>query len=238
MSNLIDQFNTEYKPKVAIIVFQEGQDYGSNYYLESHTINESGQLMEGKPLAQETIEDMVNVFHKNRQSVVKVTGMIPENLLHFEFLSGGNYNMTWYRPAEVKVLHHAAALKIPTAEAWVPAMLYKTNGKNLSVYALGTNKRPVENTKLFYAPYFNVSDGGVCLGNAKVKKPAKWTYEAMMKYWEDLFWLSEFTHVNGKERVKSGDLTAVWTRLIKSKKKLKWSDIKELVPYKKLSQIL
>ena len=52
-----------------------------------------------------------------------------------------------------------------------------------------------------------------------------------MKYWEDLFWLSEFTHLNGDHAVKS-NINKVWKQLLASKAKKKWSDIDELVDCK------
>lgn len=200
------------------------------YYLESHTVNEAGQIMEGKPLQQETIQEMVDVFFDERKHVSEIKGLVPDNLLAFQPLPGGNYRMIWYRPAEVRVLHHATQLKLSTAKAWVPAMLYRADKNSLDVFALKANTRPKEITKLFKAPFFNVADDGdVCLGNAKVKVPKEKTYSSTMKYWEDLFWLSEFSHVNGTEKVKSKSLQTVWKTLLASKTKLKWSDLDELI---------
>lgn len=224
---------SSYKPQLAIIVNRaphpisgEGQ-----YYLEAHQISEEGKILEGKPLLQETIQEIVDVFFDERKNAVAVKGILPQNLLHFEPLPGGHYSMIWWRPAEIRVMQFSKSLKLPTEKTWVPAMLYVVNRKQLSVFALKTTSRPGEGTKIFRAPFYNVGDGGnVCLGSATVAKPKEKTYAAFMKYWEDLFWLSEFTHVNG-ERALKGDIHKVWLEQLQSKGKKKW-DNSILIPYK------
>lgn len=222
----------DYNPQLAIVVYKSNQS-NDNFYLESHQINENGALLEGKPLLQETIQQMVDLFFDERKNTATIKGMIPENLLSFDLLPGGNYKMIWYRPAEIRVIHFANSLKLNTEKVWVPATLYVSNKNSLDVYALKANTRPKETTLLFRAPYHNVGDDGdVCLGSANVAKPKVLTYANLIKYWEDLFWLSEFTHANGMDHVKT-DLHKVWTKLINSKTKLKWSDLNELVQLKK-----
>lgn len=229
MSSFSDILMSTFRPQLAIVVYESSM--APNYYLESHDINPDGSLSAGRPLLQETIQDMVDLFFEERQNRSKVTGIIPENLLSFNLLPGGKYKMVWYRPMEERVIHFAAALKIPIAKVWVPAMVYVVE-RNLSVFAINGNERPGESTQLFHAPFHNVYDNGeVCLGNAKVKKPINPTYSDLMKYWEDLFWLSEFTHLNGDNKTKS-DMNVVWRKMVKSKRKLSWSDIDELKPYK------
>lgn len=227
-----------YQPVLALTVYktENGEGRRGDYYLESHDINEKGEVMQGKPLLQETIEAIVDVFFDERKNKVAISGMIPDNLLNFLLLPGGNYRMVWYRPAEVRVIHFSSILKIETTKAWVPAIVYTVEGRSFSVFALNANTRPKEATKLFMAPFFNVSDSGlVCLGSANVKQPKQKTYMNLMQYWEDLFWLSEFTHVNGNDNKTVTKLQPLWQKVMKSKCKLKWSDLKELKPYPKHS---
>ena len=238
MDTRMQTLMSEYKPVVSLMVYQTKNTLSGEgeYYLESHDITEDGKVMEGKPLKEETLQGIVGVFFDERKNLMNVAGMIPEGLLQFKLLPGGNYKMVWYRPEEIRVLHHAKQLKITTGKAWVPPMVYVADKNQLSVYALAIAGRPKENTRLFLAPFFNVGDdGSVCLGNARVKKPIEKTYLSLMQYWEDLFWLSEFSHVNGSKKVKSEDLAEVWRRLLKSKTRRKWSDIDELISYKKIT---
>lgn len=232
MSNLTDSLLSQYIPKLALMVYEsKSLNRSEKYYLESHDINEHGQIMAGKPLLQETIQSIVDVFFDERKSRSEVTGLIPENVLYFNVLPGGNYKMLWFRTSEQRVVHHSPQLKIKTDNAFVPALIYMVQGYDLYVFALKSNQRPNEKVVIYKAPFFNVDDTGlVCLGSAKVKKPTSPTYETLMKYWEDLFWLSEFSHVNGSEKVKSKDLAKVWRSILGTKKKF---PISELLPSKK-----
>ena len=231
MSNLTDTLLSQYRPKVALMVYEACNDQGrdSKYYLESHDISEDGQIMAGKPLLQETIQDIVEVFSDENREKATPHGTTPDNLLYFRMLSTDDFKLIWYRPEEERVLHHAPQLRMKTDKALIPALVYMCTKSNLLVYALKTNKRPQEKTPLFKAPFFNTNDtGGVCLGNAKTKKPTDPTFENIMKYWEDLYWLSEFTHVNGSEKVKSGDLKKLWVTLLGKNLKFPTSELLQL----------
>lgn len=229
MNNRTQLLLSTFKPKLAVMVYKDDRN---DYYLESHTVDEQGNIMEGKPLLQETLNDIVDVFFDEKKNMTQVKGMVPENLLEFDLLPGGNYRMIWYRPAEIKFMHFDPQLKIKSAQSWVPAMVYCVERNDLSIYALKTNTRPKEITKIFRAPFHNTSnDGSVCLGDARVKKPTEKTYLSLMKYWEDLFWLSEFTHLNGADNHSKTEVNALWRKLVASKTKLKF-DTNELMPYK------
>jgi PRTRC genetic system protein B len=231
MNGRTQLLRSTYKPQLSIVVYQG--DNEREYYLESHTISPEGGVMEGKPLLQETMQGIVDVFFDERKNMVAIKGLMPDNLLSFGLLPGGNYRMMWYRPAEIRVIHFAAQLKLPTNKVWVPPMIYQVNRDSLDVFCFKGAQRPKQESKIYLAPYFNVSDDGdVCLGNARVKMPAEKTYQSLMKYWEDLFWLSEFTHLNGNNKTKT-DMQEVWKKLLASKTKLKWTDINELMPYEK-----
>lgn len=215
----------EFKPELLVTIYRNG----GQYYLESHDITEKGEVMAGKPLQQTVIQEMVDVFFDEKKNKSEITGFMHGNLLSYQSLPGGQYKLVWFRPAEKRIIHHVAALKLPSGKTWVPAMVYSVERDRLSVYALSADERPLPVTRLYYAPFFNVSDSGeVCLGNAKVSKPKEKTFNSVIKYWEDLFWLSVFSHVNGEQKVKSKDLKEVWHKMLKSKCKLKWEDINEL----------
>jgi len=231
MNSRTELLTKNFTPIMMLSVYRSKSEVTGHgeYYLESHDVNAEGQVLEGKPLLQETIQGIIDVFFDERKNMAQISGMLPENLLNFTFLPGGNYQMIWFRPAEQRVIHFAPQLKIPTDKAWVPAMVYRTDGKQLSVYSIKSNNRPKEDTRLCYAPFFNVSDyGNVCLGSAHVKRPKQKTYTNLMQYWEDLFWLSEFTHVNGNDMKTATKLQPLWKKIIGTKGKQKWSDLNEL----------
>lgn len=230
MNALTEDLLKEYSPKLAIVVYTTSPSEWRDCYLESHAITHDGKLLAGKPLKQETINDIVDVFYNEQKSRSKIDGFIPENLLQYSDLPGGFFKLVWYRPAHKRYLHFTDNLKIPSGEAWVPPMIWQVERKSLMVYALKSPDRPTPESDIFRAPFHNVSNGGsVCLGSAKVARPAEKTFMAEMKYWEDLFWMSEFSHLAGAETCTKTNPNMLWKRLIKDNT-IQWDQLDELLP--------
>ncbi|CAB4126436.1 PRTRC_B, PRTRC system protein B [uncultured Caudovirales phage] len=229
MSKLTQKLLDTFKPVMAVTVYSSDH---CGYYLESHHIDDSGRICEGKPLKQETIQEIVDLFADKDQRAVEITGMIPDNLLHASVVDR-SIHLMWYRPEEKRSIYFAEGLNLTDGMAWVPATLYVAEGKNtLKVYALYSNERPTAETLLYKAPYYNVfDDHRVCLGNAKVELPKKKTYENMIEYWERMFWMSVNSHLNGENPTKT-NLNMIWQRLL-ADDTVKWSQLDELVPLNK-----
>lgn len=132
MNERTELLTSNYLPVLALTVYRTGNKMSGHgdYYLESHDINEKGEVMQGKPLLQETIQGIVDVFFDERKNKASISGMIPDNLLNFVLLPGGSYRMVWFRPPEIRVIHFSPQLHIETAKAWVPAMLYVVESKD------------------------------------------------------------------------------------------------------------
>lgn len=222
-NNLTETLRDKFHPILLLTVYNSGVDK-YEYYIESHDIVE-GQVAAGKPLKVETIEEILASMYQENAEMKQFTGIMPQNLLHYKQYSGGKkYKMCWYQPEQWRKLFHAPALKIAEGFAMVPPMIYLVDRNYFGVYALDSNDRPDSKSKLYRAPFFNVdNNGSVCLGNAKVPKPSDRTYASLMKYWEDLFWLSKFTHVNGSAPVQ-GDIKIdeLWRNMIKVGKSATW----------------
>lgn len=235
MNERTSDLSRKFQAKLAIILYESQNDDDARgkekYYLESHPIDRFGKILAGQPLKQETIQGMVDVFFDERKSSSLISGLIPENVLKYEVLPGGKYDLVWYRPSESRTMFFAENLNIPSGKCWVPAMVYRVINKELRIYGLSSSWRPDENAILHQAPYHNVSGGGtVCLGNAKVRKPVTNTYSNITKYWEDLFWLSEFTHLNVSENPAKTNINTLWREMIKTG--AIWPIMGELIPTK------
>lgn len=206
LNEFTDSLQEDYPPTLAIMVYEGHNDF----YLESHEIV-GGQIMEGKPLQEETIFGIAELFREKGITQCNLYGLYPENLLHFEQLDGYNYNMVWYRPEEQRVIHFSKDLCIPDGLVWVPPLIYQAKAKNLTVMALGSSERPTTSSQLYMAPFHNTSsNGSVCLGNAKKSRSmSKKTYHAEMEYWEALFWESKFSHLTGSNPTKK-NLNLIW----------------------------
>lgn len=240
MNDITESILKTYKPRLMLVLYTSGEQknsYGNaldQQYIESHVIGENGEVYEGKPLMQETLDGIVDVFFDDRQNRSEIKGFIPGNILSYELLPGGKYSMIWYRPEERRQLYFAENLHLPSGKAWVPPMLYKASSRGLYVYALKSSDRPKETDKLFKAPFYNIyNDGQVCLGSARIAKPKVRTYANVIKYWEDLFWLSEFSSLHGNENPTKSNINTLWKGMIGKPKK--WSDMNELIPHKKKS---
>ena len=100
--------------------------------------------------------------------------------------------------------------------------------KSLRIYAYKTGKLTPD-TQLYSAPFFNVrhDDGDVCMGNAKMEMPEKINFHNFIKFWEDKFFLSEFSQIIGSNPVKNNLATVI-------KKSSVSFDNKELLPIRKL----
>ncbi|HET6255829.1 MAG TPA: hypothetical protein VFE32_17260 [Puia sp.] len=230
MNQLTERLTKTFQPRLAIIAYTSMMDDWGDAYLESHEIDDQGALLEAKPLKQETIQGMIDVFFDDRQNRIAISGLLPPNILFYEGLPGGHYAMIWHRPAERRRLFFEKSLHIANGEAFVPPMLYKASRRELAVYALPDDRRPDEKTALLRAPFHNVGEeGDVCLGSAMVPKPKERTYAALMKYWEDLFWLSEFSHLQGSKSPTRTNINLLWPKLIKNKR-LTWAELDELQP--------
>lgn len=217
----------QYIPERAIIVYKTPQDsYENSYYLESHKIDKNGKLLEGNPLTEKTLSDIAKNFVVVQDSFIFSDGLLPDHLIFFDNRVG-EQKFAWYRAPEKKMLYFSNQLNIKSGLAWVPGLLYVVNNGFLNVYSLNAKKRPTEATKLKRAPFHNVDDeGSVCLGNAKVKKPSINTIASHIKYWEDMFWLSEFSHIHGVKSPTKKNINTLWKSLINTENRFPESELK------------
>lgn len=195
MSKLLDQLSEVYEPFAAIVAYKSDSVNDSKaFYLEQHNISKNGTLGPGKPLMEKTLVDIVNVIRSsNKQIDTSLYGTVPSNVLYCDTRIGSEKLVWWTKPQE-QMLYFVESLGIPNGKMTVPGLVFKVNGKTLSVYAF---KGAKPKAKLCYAPFMNVSSESVCLGNAKIKFPDERTFENVIEYWEKMFWQSEFSHILG-----------------------------------------
>ena len=99
-------------------------------------------------------------------------------------------------------------LNIPDGTFHVPGVIYKVSGDRLDIFSY-KGEKPVENSPLFLAPFFNVTGSSVCLGNATLTPPEDMTFSKLLEYWEKRFWLSEFSHLGGSRNPTGSNLVSV-----------------------------
>lgn len=149
------------------------------------------QIAAGRPLTREALKAMFEDMAK-RHSLN--TDIIPEHVL-----SISADHMVWWMPAgERNVFFNNKELGKRGAKVPHPPLLFAVVKHQWYVFALAKNERPNAETALQFAPYFNVYDScAICIGSAQVPRGISANATAQ---WENAFFDSEFTHINGKEK--------------------------------------
>ena len=199
MNKITKELTLIFQPAAALIAYACETDYRkSEYYLELRKIGKDGIMQAGKPVSRKFIQSLAENFTVETSSVPH--GEIPRELM-FANTREGKY--VWYSHPCSKFLFFKSSLNIPNGKYFVPGLVWQVKDETLYLFAYKA-KRPTSNMQLFYAPFFNVNScGSVCLGNSKLELPEKLTFQEYIKYWEDKFFLSEFSHVLGDNPTKS-----------------------------------
>lgn len=222
MSSMTDRIiadsQVHYRPQVAMVVYatQKG-----SYYIESHEIDDKGRMGAGAPLSKECITDIVSSF--SQEHSIAPFGRLPSNMLYADNRIGYQ-RYIWYNPPEKRMMYFSKNLNIPGGQYHIPGIVYVASGDRLYLYAFKGNK---PKDKLYKAPFFNTTNGSVCLGNAKIEFPPNPTFEKLTGYWEQKFWLTEFTHLGGSMNPTRDNLVTV------TKKSKDGFDYDQLIPMDK-----
>ena len=193
-----------YKPDVNL--------HGDGQYVEHRKVR-NGKMEAAHPLTVEDFSKLVatvSKYAKKDAGRSALHGVIPRNLLYASS-DLTNKRLIWYRGPEKRMVYFTKDAGIPNGEMWVPGLVYYALGETLHVFAFkGSKPRDV----LYEAPFYNVNNGSVCLGSAKIRKPKDDTYEGWIEYWEQMFWKSEFSHIYGANPI-TDNLAVITKKCIK-----------------------
>lgn len=216
---ILEGTDVKYVPEMALVFYVADDDTGNEgYYIETHRIR-NGRMGAGAPISRQCISDIASSF--SCELSVAPHGRIPGNLL---FADGrpGHEKYIWYNPPRRRHMFFAKQLSIPSGQYHVPGIVYVASGDRLDVHAFKGDK---PEDKLYKAPFFNTTDGSVCLGSSKMAYPANPSFEGVMDYWEKMFWLTEFTHLGGSHNPTRNNLVNV-TR--QSKERFDYEELIEM----------
>jgi len=165
--------------------------YGNRIVVHNYLENDT--LGAGQPL---TVESAKGIFSFIRGSEFEerfcFKGIIPPNVLKF---NAETPSVIWTTEASVKQLHFQEDLPINTGFYPVPRLLWKLKQSSLYVFAIGEEELNGA-TKLYQAPFLNVSaDGSVCMGSSDFKSKSRY-YDLNIQKAENGFFNSIFTHTN------------------------------------------
>lgn len=217
MKNCKSKLNQEVTPKMLIAIYH-GNSHSEDFYLETHALSEKGEVLEGKPLNHETVDVILNNFRATKNETIKPKGVVPKNLL---YIDDEKSYYVWTNEPQKRNLLFGGNLKIDDGEAMLPKLVFVANKNELSVYAMK------KDDQLYRAPFHNVfSSNVVCQGSASSSK-SRSSYQGILEYWEQIFFSSRFTHVNG-ENPTVKDVSEIWKEAIASGGKKKF-DVEQLI---------
>lgn len=222
MNELTRKLNAQMHPFAGLIVYTGNDDF----YIESHLI-QNGKLGAGQPLTESFLRSItekmkVNIGNKKAYS----GGIMPSNILYLDQRSD-DIEMIWYEKPSKWPVFFSTELGIPNGSMFVPGLMFHCRHKELKVLSY-KGDAPTPETKLCEAPFFNVGKSGdVCLGNAVVPYPDEPTFNAVMKYWQKMFFGSEFTHLTGNENPTKSNLVIITKSLINTQKPFPENELKE-----------
>lgn len=175
-----EKLNTE--PTAALVIYDD--------YIEVHQIKD-GKLGPGKPCSEEGIKQLQKVLVKRKRGTfTSIKGIVPEGMIYLDS-DTTNPVFVWRTEKHKQKLYFSKTTGIASGEAEVPNMIWCWAKENLTVYAY--KKWKGMDTELFYVPLPNTNQGGVCLGNVKIKKDLV-SIEDVIKSAMNYYWNSTFTH--------------------------------------------
>lgn len=216
IKDITQDFGTLYHPKSAL-VFYETKGRTTDVYVEHFDIDKNGNPINAHPLSVREANVLAKSLHTEKdkdKAFLKPNGILPTNILHLN-PSEEKATVIWYTKAHQRQLFFVDGLQIPNGKAYVPPMVWKASKNSLSVYALASDRRPTENSKLHYTPFFNIyDDGKVCMGTVSVDIKKSASIEEFVNAWEHYFFNSYFSHLLGNHNPIKGNCVEVWKNLV------------------------
>lgn len=219
-NDITASFGTLYHPKSAL-VFYETKGANTDVYVEHFDMDKNGNPINAHPLTEREAKVLAKSLqtekHKDN-AFLKSNGILPTNILHIN-PNKDKGAVLWYTKAQKRQLYFVDGLQIPNGMAYVPPMIWFANKNSLSVFALKSDRRPIEKTPLYFAPFLNIyDDGKVCMGSVNINIKNSASVEEFTKAWEDYFFNSYFSHLLGNDSPIKGNCVNLWKELIQTDK--------------------
>jgi len=226
MTNISEQFNNQYAPIKALLIYESQLTVKDSYgyesdrtpqvYVESYDIGKRGQPVNAHPLSMAEILSLSKLFQNTEElksNYLKPKGLLPSNVLYLDPQADGY--VVWYTPSMQIDLYFVEGLGIPAGKAKIPAMVWKATKDSLYVFALKGKGKPNEQTPLYHAPFFNIyENGNVCMGTVQIAIDRFTRLEDFIEKWESYFFNSYFSHTIGSHQGAKSDLVALWQQQV------------------------
>lgn len=218
MKDITNEFETYYYPKSAL-VFYEGNRRSAESYVEFFDMDKNGRPLNAHPLTVREADRLAKALStptEKKETFLRSKGILDTNILYTDAQNG---KAIWFTKAGQRKLYFTDKLGIPDGTAHTPPLLWKADRETLSIFALNSKKRPVSNTRLYYAPFFNIYEsGGVCMGTVDVSIKQTACLEEFSTAWERYFFDSYFSHLMEQHNPVEGNCVLLWESLINTGK--------------------
>ena len=219
MNDITNSFAALYHPVSALVVYQT-KGTGSDTYVEHFDMDSNGNPVNAHPLTvreANILAKALNTGKEKRKAFLKPEGILATNILHINPEENGS--VLWYSKSKKIKMFFTESLEIPNGIAEIPALLWYADRNKLIVFALLSDRRPTEKTKLYYAPFFNVyENGNVCMGTVSVNIKSSASVEEFTAAWESYFFDSYFSHLMQNHNPVKGNCVSLWKELICTEK--------------------
>jgi PRTRC genetic system protein B len=211
---------TSFELREALLVYRRDRSSireGPESFVTKHPVNVnsdgSPSLGPGAPIGKGDVSQLIQ----------EVRGVIPVEFLPENVLVRTQESVVWWTPASIRPMFYAKEKGVELEQLSgkkfpQPALIFRAQAGHLDIRAIAQDERPTPATRLYRAPYWNVSDlGDVCLGSTRVPREA--TVDSLPR-WEHAFFESEFTHSNASSKLTAhpGGFVGLWKSLIGKKK--------------------
>lgn len=172
----------------ALLIYKgNGQSFVTHHAIVAHE-NAPPSLGPAQPLSITFIDSLLHSLKRSSDNEV-----LPENLL-----AKGDRSVVWWTPRRQRsMFYRNTEGKASTLNGKMfpqPPLVWRVSREALSIRALLSEERPKCETKLAFAPFWNLSSNGdVCLGS--MRRPEDVSVSALAA-WEEGFYESAFTHSN------------------------------------------
>ena len=189
-----------FKPESAMIVYS----CKNEYYIETCDIDKDGKFGVMTPLSEAFLKKIVEEINdKEATSYEQGISILPENLLIYNnrpYKKVIGWKSEYKKSVTIKIGGRAYRF-LP------PPMIFVVINDTMYAYCYKIGKKG--QYELYKAPYMNIyHDNKVCLGTVRIKKEFD-SIEEELKWWEYIWWSSEFTGSLDDLRAKI-KLTELW----------------------------
>lgn len=216
VKDITKDFGVLYHPISALVFYKNKEDNITKTYVEHFDMDNNSNPINAHPLTVQEANELAKSLGTEEEvsrTFLKPKGVLPTNILHINPDKQGT--VLWYTKARKQQLFFVNGLGIANGKAHIPPMLWLADKKNLTVFALATDRRPTQKTPLYYAPFFNIyEDGNVCMGTVDVNIKNSASVEEFTNAWETYFFNSYFSHLLDSYNPIKGNCVNVWKDLV------------------------